>query len=114
MPLLLAFEARRGGGEVGSSGGLGVVVGDNRLMPFRVEFKLTSPYVAVTSGSAGNWTWRILTHLSVALTSVGLDLGQTRPSMGHVSMGQKVNGLTDPSVERCRHLGFCHHDKPQC
>ena len=45
-PLLLAFKARKG---VGSSGGLGVIVGDNRLMPFRVEFKLTtSPYLAVT------------------------------------------------------------------
>jgi hypothetical protein len=33
--------------------------------------------------------------------SVVLDPGQTRPSMDRVSMGRKVNGLTDPSVERC-------------
>jgi hypothetical protein len=32
--------------------------------------------------------------------SVGLDPGQTCPSMGQVGLGWKVNRLTDPSVER--------------
>jgi hypothetical protein len=48
--------------------------------------------------------------------SVALDPGQTHPSMGQVDMGQKVNGLTDPSVElveQCHtdpgHLGFRRH-----
>jgi hypothetical protein len=32
-------------------------------------------------------------------TSVGLDPGQTRLSMGQVGEGQNINELTDPSVE---------------
>jgi hypothetical protein len=40
-------------------------------------------------------------------SSIGLDPGQTRPSMGQVSMGRKVNRLTDPSVEQ---VGICRYD----
>jgi hypothetical protein len=35
------------------------------------------------------------------ISSVGLDPGQTRPSMGQVGTGRKVEGLTDSSVEQC-------------
>jgi hypothetical protein len=52
-------------------------------------------------------------HITIPHYSVALDPGQTRPSMGQVGMGRKVNGLTDPSVERRDtdpgHLGLCRH-----
>jgi hypothetical protein len=40
----------------------------------------------------------------IMIVSVVLDPGQTRPSACRVSAGQKVNGLTDPSVERVKQV----------